>query len=68
LYGRAGLKEIANICGLKVGPTRHPMVPNLSPSVREDIERRLAGWEYTNKLVAREERQTGMAIVAEKRR
>ena len=68
LYGRAGLKEIANICGLKVGPTRYPMVPNLSPSVREDIERRLAGWEYTNKLLGGAEKQADMAILAEKSR
>jgi 4-hydroxy-tetrahydrodipicolinate synthase len=51
LYGKLGLKEIGNYCGLNVGPTRFPMVDTLSESAREDIQRRLFEWRFTRDRV-----------------
>ena len=44
LYGRAGLKEIGNICGRNVGASRYPMAGSLTDGSRADIIRRLADW------------------------
>ena len=56
LYGKAGLKEIANYSGRKVGPTRYPMTDTLSLEDREDIEHRLSAWSYTRELLVKESR------------
>ncbi len=53
LHGKAGLKEIANVCGFEVGPCRHPLARSLSPAAREDIHRRLSNWSFTQDLVER---------------
>jgi 4-hydroxy-tetrahydrodipicolinate synthase len=47
LYGKLGLKEIGNYCGMNVGPTRFPIVDTLSETARGDIERRLSEWRFT---------------------
>jgi 4-hydroxy-tetrahydrodipicolinate synthase len=51
LYGRAGLKEIGNICGRNVGSSRYPMAAALSDSARADIVRRLSNWSLGRPLV-----------------
>jgi dihydrodipicolinate synthase/N-acetylneuraminate lyase len=53
IYGRAGLKAIANLCGRNVGPTRHPMTDTLTLADREDIERRLWGWALSRDLLGK---------------
>ena len=64
MYGKLGLKEIGNHCGFNVGPTRFPMVDNLSESAREDIERRLVEWRFTRDRVtsSRSRRRPAAAV------
>jgi 4-hydroxy-tetrahydrodipicolinate synthase len=46
LYGKAGLKEIGNICGRNVGPTRYPIAETLTADIRQDITRRINQWSF----------------------
>jgi len=48
-YGKAGLKEIGNCCGMNVGPTRYPLKDALSASDRADIQRRLDSWSFLSR-------------------
>lgn len=52
LYGRAGLKYIAEACGQSPGPTRFPMTSPLTDETRQDIRRRLAGWSFTRDMLS----------------
>jgi len=47
IYGKAGLKEIGNVCGRNVGPTRYPQTQALTAEAREDIRRRIEQWSVT---------------------
>jgi 4-hydroxy-tetrahydrodipicolinate synthase len=58
LYGREGLKEIGNLCGISPGPTRFPMTRVLRDADREDIRARLAAWPFTQDLLVKPERRT----------
>jgi 4-hydroxy-tetrahydrodipicolinate synthase len=51
MYGRAGLREIGNQCGLKLGPPRYPMAPVLSKETCVDIRRRLENWTFSRELL-----------------
>ena len=50
IYGRAGLREIGNFCGLNLGAPRYPMAHVLSDEDRRDIRRRLKDWSFVQKL------------------
>ena len=52
IYGRAGLREIGNVCGLGLGAPRHPMTSVLSGDDRRDIQRRLENWSFARKVLA----------------
>jgi 4-hydroxy-tetrahydrodipicolinate synthase len=47
LYGRAGLKQIGNLCGVTNGLSRFPMTSSLSEMDIQDIRNRLARWSFT---------------------
>jgi 4-hydroxy-tetrahydrodipicolinate synthase len=53
IYGRAGLREIGNVCGLNLGAARHPMADVLSAKHRSEIRRRLERWPYSQELLAK---------------
>jgi dihydrodipicolinate synthase/N-acetylneuraminate lyase len=52
IYGRAGLREIGNVCGLNLGAPRYPMSNLLSGDDRMDIRRRLESWSFLRKALA----------------
>ncbi len=52
VYGRAGLKEIGNVCGLNLGSPRFPMASMLSNKDRADIRRRVESWPFGRKQLA----------------
>ena len=51
IYGRAGLKEIGNFCGLNLGYPRYPMSTVLSGETRRNILRRLENWWFSRPFV-----------------
>lgn len=64
LYGRAGLKEIGNMCGISNGPTRFPMSPSLKQADYEDIRSRLRRWSFTRDLLRDRRLTTAVRPVA----